>query len=836
MPDAEDGDAAPGEITPLDDRTVREIAAGEVVERPASVVKELVENAVDADAGRVAVAVENGGLDGIRVRDDGHGIPPDQLPRAVAEHATSKLDGIDQLDAGIGSLGFRGEALYTVGAVARLTVRSRTPDRDAGAELVVDHGETGSVSPAGCPVGTTVTVTELFAETPARRKFLGEPATEFDRINGVVSAYALANPDVAVSLEHDGREVFATPGDGNRRSAVLAVYGREVAEAMVDVAATREVSGLGGESDATIRVHGLVSEPETTRASRSYVTTFVDGRWVRDADLRSAVVDGYGGQLAADRYPFAVVFVAVPPAAVDANVHPRKTEVRFDEAAAVYDTVREAVREGLLDAGLLRTSAPRGQSAPEETTLDPEVVGGAGTDHERAAAARRETAGSRGVGGSDESSESRESSEPSESGVPSESSEPSQSPDTATEGGVDAGETGVETGDADDEGAGEPTTTDTVLDAWHDDGASDGEARASDDAEETTPTDDEASSGDGAESPEHPRNEPASAAVQPSPREWQRNTDETTASDGDREDAERSGPDRPDSEAGSESSDSVATPSQSTLTGGATDEHRTYDTLPELRVLGQYDETYLVCETARGLVLVDQHAADERVNYERLRRAVGLADAADESGGDTAAAGDDGAPETTDGGGTDETADRDGTGDTASEADDESETATDAITPAVQALASPVRVPLTAREAALFDRFRDALVAAGFHAERAADDRAVLVTAVPAVFDATLDPDLLRDTLVSFAEETTGDDRPVERVADDLLADLACYPSITGNTSLTDGSAADLLAALDDCENPYACPHGRPVLVEFGADEIDARFERDYPGHGSRRE
>ncbi|MEZ3144437.1 DNA mismatch repair endonuclease MutL [Halobaculum sp. MBLA0143] len=762
----------PVEITPLDDRTVREIAAGEVVERPASVVKELVENSLDAGASRVAVSVADGGQESIRVRDDGHGIARDQLRRAVAEHATSKLDGIGELDAGVGSLGFRGEALYTVGAVSRLTVRSRPSGAETGAEVVVDHGDTGEVTPAGCPTGTVVTVRELFGETPARRKFLKTAATEFDRVNAVVSAYALANPGVAVSLEHDDREVFATPGDGDRRSAVLSVYGREVAESMLSVSGARSVTVAG--TDAEVRVTGLVSEPETTRASRSYVTTFVDGRWIRDGQLRRAVVDAYDGQLAADRYPFAVLSVSVPPAAVDVNVHPRKTEVRFDDDAAVVETVRETVREGLLSAGLLRTSAPRGRSAPEETELDPAVLGGAG---------HGPTPGE-GDDTSDASPSDTDDATPTgtDDASPSEDSDTASGPtdadtDTDTDAAAETDTPRDDTTDdsmgaADDETA---TTTDEVLSAWgatesEDDadpadgneaGTTDARGPADGNETGTTDTGDPADDSGDPASPHDPHDdesaatasEAATAGDAPTPRDWQ-----------------------------------ASAAGQRTLDGGRTDDWRDHDSLPSLRVLGQYDDTYVVCETAAGLVLVDQHAADERVNYERLRRAAGLAD------------GDD---------------------------------------PAVQALAEPVTVSVTAREAALFDAFREALTAAGFRAESVDDpsaDRAVAVTAVPAVFDAALDPELLRDTLVSFAEDVATHDRPTADAADDLLADLACYPSITGATSLTEGSVAALLSALDECENPYACPHGRPVLVRFDATEIDDRFERDYPGHDDRRE
>ncbi|MFB6194802.1 MAG: DNA mismatch repair endonuclease MutL, partial [Haloplanus sp.] len=241
-------------IHALDDATVRRIAAGEVVERPASVVKELIENSLDADASRVTVAVDGGGTEGIRVRDDGVGMTAADLERAVEEHTTSKISGSDDLDA-VETLGFRGEALHTIGAVSRLTIRSRPRDGGRGHELVVEGGDPGDVSPAGCPPGTAVEVDDLFYNTPARRKFLKTDATEFDHVNRVVTQYALANPDVAMALEHDGREVFATEGSGDLESAVLAVYGRDVASSMVRV-----------ESEAPAAdVSGLVSHPETTR-------------------------------------------------------------------------------------------------------------------------------------------------------------------------------------------------------------------------------------------------------------------------------------------------------------------------------------------------------------------------------------------------------------------------------------------------------------------------------------------------------------------------------------------------------------------------------------------
>jgi len=741
----------PPDIERLDERTVQRIAAGEVVERPASVVKELIENSLDAGASRVAVSVEAGGAEGVRVRDDGVGIPEGQLEAAVAEHATSKIGDIEDLDRGVGTLGFRGEALYTVGAVSRLTVRSRPPDAAAGAEIRVDGGDVGEVRPAGCPTGTTVEVDDLFYNTPARKKFLKQTATEFDRVNTVVTGYALANPGVAVSLEHDGRETFATEGNGDLRSAVLAVYGREVAEAMIDV----DWTPPGDESPAEdsppegspVRaVSGLVSHPETTRASREYLATYVNGRYVTASALREAVLEAYGGQLAPDRYPFAVLFVDVPPGDVDVNVHPRKLEVRFDEEPAVRAAVEEAVEAALIDRGLIRSTAPRGRSAPEQTEIRPEsagteAVGGAGTDHERAA--RRDR-------GDDDASDAR-----------------------------DADESGKSSSATDEANA----TTATELDpadesAWAvgdvsaDDGPDPSES-ATDRSVETVDTGGSPDSAAAADSAGSETEAPPSRTGRPSPAGGESEAGDDRDADATRPETDAESPDGRDRFGASAASD------QRTLVGEPTSAERTYDSLPSLRVLGQLHETYVVAEAPDGLVLIDQHAADERVNYERLQRV--FADGAD-----------------------------------------------------AQALAEPVRVELTAREAALFEEFGDDLAAVGFRAERAGE-REVVVKSVPAVFDAAFDPSLLRDVLSALVGDAGAGEEPVTDVVDELLADLACYPSVTGNTSLTEGSVVDLLDRLDDCENPYACPHGRPVVIRLDRDEIGSRFERDYPGHAGRR-
>ncbi|MFQ3475734.1 DNA mismatch repair endonuclease MutL [Halonotius sp. F2-221B] len=753
-------------IHQLDDQTVQRIAAGEVVERPASVVKELIENSLDAGATRIAVAIEDGGTEHIRVRDNGHGIPESELSLAVAEHATSKISDIDDLDAGVGTLGFRGEALATIGAVSRLTVRSRPAEAASGAELTVDGGAVGEIDPAGCPVGTTIEVEELFFNTPARRKFLNSDRTEFDHVNTVVSQYALANPDVAVAFEHDGREVFATEGTGSLRSAVLAVYGRDVAESMIAV-------DSGTDGDGPIDgISGLVSYPETTRSTRSYLATFVNDRYVTASLLRGAVVDAYGGQLAPDRYPFAVLFVDVPPGSVDVNVHPRKTEVRFDDEDAVASAVREAVTDALLDDGLIRSSAPRGRSAPEETTIEPEppdttAVGGGDRDTAADAVGASDVDADRSP---DSETTASDTDDAADTTADPQTSRP-ESTTTASADGVDPAEPvdpSAEDSWVVDDIAPGSTPTESVEQATDPVTAAD----SSTPDEQLTAGDLSTPDNSATDTPATPdttaATTPAESSAESSPAEHGETdstaTDETATA--------------PPTSDGREFEPTQPT-TQRTLTGETTTAERGYDTLPTLRVLGQLYDTYLLATTDDGLVLIDQHAADERVNYERLQATLGES-------------------------------------------------------PATQTLAEPVSLELTAREAALFESVADHLAAIGFRAERVGD-REVAVTGVPAIFETTLEPEFLRDALLGVVESADGD-ATVEAAIDELLADLACHPSVTGNTSLTEGSVVDLLSALDDCENPYACPHGRPVLIEISREEITDRFERDYPGHGRRAE
>ena len=312
------------------------IAAGEVVERPASVVKELVENAIDAGSSAIVVEIQRGGMSLIRVTDNGCGIAPEELPTAFLRHATSKLRTAEDL-ARIGTLGFRGEALAAISAVSRVDVLTRRPEDAVGAAL---HGEGGHMEPVreeGAPEGTTIRVADLFYNTPARLKFMKKDSAETAAVAGLMQHLALSHPDISFKFIKDGQEALHTPGDGKLESAVYAALGREFARTLVPV------DGRGGD----ITVRGFVTAPVNGRGSRSMQVFFVNGRFIKSQVLTAALEEGYRNQLLKGRFPGCVLEVTLPVTAVDVNVHPAKTQVKFAREHDVFEAVFHTVMDAL---------------------------------------------------------------------------------------------------------------------------------------------------------------------------------------------------------------------------------------------------------------------------------------------------------------------------------------------------------------------------------------------------------------------------------------------------------------------------------------------------------
>ncbi len=318
-------------ILQLDRHVADLIAAGEVVERPASAVKELVENAVDAGAGQVTVEIQHGGMTYLRVTDDGCGIAPEDAETAFLRHATSKLRTKEDL-AAIGTLGFRGEALAAIAAVSKIDLLTKTKDCE-GVSLHLEAGQVLDRAPAGCPDGTTIVVRDLFYNTPARMKFMKRDSVESSQVAGTVQRQALAHPDVAFRLIKDGETVLQTSGNGDLHGTVYQVYGRQLATDMVQVKSQWE----------DLRLFGFVTKPTATRGNRNYQQFFVNGRPVKSKLMTAALEEAYQNQMMAGRYPSCVLCLTLPNPSVDVNVHPAKTEVKFSNERAVFDCIHYGV-------------------------------------------------------------------------------------------------------------------------------------------------------------------------------------------------------------------------------------------------------------------------------------------------------------------------------------------------------------------------------------------------------------------------------------------------------------------------------------------------------------
>src|SRR5262245_30284535 len=340
-------------IHQLPPNVVTKIAAGEVIERPASVVKELLENSVDAGATRIDIDLDQGGTELIRVVDDGHGIDPDDLPLVFASHATSKLKDADDLFR-IGTLGFRGEAMASVGGVAKVTVQSRAAGRADGCELLCNGGELGDVRPWNGAPGTRVEVRHLFFNTPVRKKFLRSISTELGHVVETVTKLALANPTLHLVLRHNGRLVHEIPAEAALLDRIGLFFGREVRDALIDVSA----------DPGPVTLAGWVADPACDRGNARLQYLFVNGRCVRDRSLGHALQEAFRGLLMTGRYAVGFLFLQLPADQVDVNVHPTKSEVRFRDSQALYHLVRGAVKRALLAKNLVpRLQAPEPQTS-----------------------------------------------------------------------------------------------------------------------------------------------------------------------------------------------------------------------------------------------------------------------------------------------------------------------------------------------------------------------------------------------------------------------------------------------------------------------------------------
>lgn len=331
-----------GNIVLLDELTINQIAAGEVIERPASVVKELVENSIDAGATSISVEIKNGGISYIRITDNGKGIMPDDMDMAFERHATSKIRKAEDLET-VTSMGFRGEALASIASISSVEVVSKAIGNDIGCRVEIKGGNMLNKEDAGCPQGTTITVTDLFYNTPVRYKFLKKDFTEAGYIEDVITRIALVHPEIALKLISSGKTIIQTPGNGDLKTVIYNIYGKDIAENVINVDYTYD----------DIRVTGVIGKPVISRSNRSNQLFFVNKRFIKDKALTSAAEQAYKGMITIGKYAFLVLNIEMNPKQVDVNVHPAKLEVRFDDEGKVFKAIYHTIKENLLQGDLV---------------------------------------------------------------------------------------------------------------------------------------------------------------------------------------------------------------------------------------------------------------------------------------------------------------------------------------------------------------------------------------------------------------------------------------------------------------------------------------------------
>ena len=332
-----------GKIVLLDELTINQIAAGEVIERPASVVKELLENAIDAGATKIDIEVQNGGIKKIRIIDNGFGIAEDDLEFAFERHATSKIRTAEDLET-VKSMGFRGEALASVAAIAKIELISRTEEESIGHRIVLEGGNVLEKTEIGAQKGTAITVTNLFYNTPVRYKFLKKDYTELGYIEDAVTRIAIANPNIAIKLKNENKTIIQTVGDGDIRSLIYGLYGKETSDCLIDINYNYE----------DIKVSGVVGKPEIARSNKSYQMFFVNKRFIKDKTLTAGAEQAFKGLLPIGKFGFLILELEIDPRKIDVNIHPTKLEIRFQEEQKVFKAVYHAIRDSLLKNDLVR--------------------------------------------------------------------------------------------------------------------------------------------------------------------------------------------------------------------------------------------------------------------------------------------------------------------------------------------------------------------------------------------------------------------------------------------------------------------------------------------------
>ena len=637
----------------LDQKTIDNIAAGEVIERPASVVKELVENAVDAKANAVTVEIKDGGMTLIRVTDNGIGIPKDQVKTAFLRHATSKIRSVEDL-LSVSSLGFRGEALSSISAVAQVELVTKTAESFSGVSYKIYGGEEEAFDDIGAPDGTTFLVKNLFYNTPARRKFLKSATTEAGYVEQMMVHIALSHPEISFKFIHNNKNKIYTSGNGKVKDIIYHIYGRDVAGALIPLEAQNE----------DVKVTGFVAKPYVSRGNRNYESYFINGRYIKSSIIYKAIEEGYRTFTMKHRYPFVCLDFKIDQELLDVNVHPTKMEIRFRNGREIYELVVDAVRAALLQKDLV-------QDVLRETPKKKELP------------------------------KTKEVKKP----------EP-----------FEVNRRKEEVQKVDQQGQGVQQQVEKQRQAVQQQ----------------------------IEKPSHPVKKTLTAS------ESSKNTKKPTYAGLNYNTQKKEFPQYQTDELSS---------NQMTL---REDPVFSVQARPDRKILGQLFKTYWLIEYEDQLFIMDQHAAHEKVNYERLMKNF-----------------------------------------------KEKEIYSQRLEP-------PMVVTVSMTEAEALTRYKDAFAGLGFTIESFGGNE-YCIREVPANLYGIGERDLFMELLDAVSQENGTLDT---EVIASKIATMACKMSIKGNQRVSLMEVEHLLDELMKLENPYQCPHGRPTIIKMSKYEIDKKFKR----------
>ena len=725
-----------GKINVLSFAVANLIAAGEVVDRPASVIKELMENAIDAGATRIVVEIQNGGVTLMRVSDNGCGISPEDLPVAIRRHATSKIKNASDLE-GITTLGFRGEALAAIAAVSDLRILSRVPGNEMGAVLEAHGGNVLGVCEQGCAAGTTVIVENLFANVPARRKFLKKDVTETMAVTMNVEKVALSHPEIAVRLITDGTQKLETAGDGNLQNTIYAVFGKEFASRLIAVDC---------DSDG-VSVHGFIGRTDNFRANRNYQNFFINGRYVKSKTAAAALEQAYTSYIPPEKFPCCVLFLGLNPARVDVNVHPAKLEVKFSNERVVFEAIYYSVRTALegnksrpsmqLEVGN-RSKRPFGSVRMSDVAIPlPEGRG--------ESLAKRQLSYDQ-EGRTQPQPQSRMTAEEyrnlyvpgQKQPIPRETtpspivppSMPSPPPAVRNAGGISAGGCTFPTG-----GGHAPLTPDNGTPTGKTTGATAPEAL---------------------QIPDLPNSAPEQIPMQ-----------ETE----DRAVVQEEKSDRQERTTLPESDARLCAPEPPIPAGEATDETLPASAeTPSYRILGEVFRTYVIVETGDKMLLVDKHAAHERILFEQLKAGLSR---------------------------------------------------TETVS---QLLMLPLEVMMTSGEVEALKEYAEELEKIGFSLRFARNT--VSADAIPEGVASSAVPEMLQ-TMAGRILNATGSVRLTRDIIfEKALYQAACKAAIKAGRDYADEHIAWIISKLMELPDITFCPHGRPVALEITHGNLDRQFDR----------